>query len=582
MPVTNFDYRGMSQLPDVGSVLGINNINSLLSEDDDYHPLQAHRHTGSMDTKSILRAETTKEEFPILVRRPGEVIPHHSSSSMDRSMATTSGADGLPSWPSFARHRQGQQSLPMNTLRSEEQEKQETRSRAGSVFDTPNRSNGSGVNRRSIDVMFSSPLSSRNHVSPPSGMHGAIPNLRASLSTNDVATISSFNNNANSNGNGNGIGNSTAGTHAEQHRQNHNANLGRIPSGINRGSLDLSYSDFRTAEFVPKPLTSVAAPAAAPAAAPQAASTAVNGHAVTITAGSAYPPPAYPYYGQASYALTPGQAASQYTVAQPYNPYQQPAYYWQQHPQHQAQAQHQQQPHAYQMKLRDSQPLVVQARRAQNDEGTCHFPVTLNRTDLTFSLGYTKFAYTELEQLKGQIFENSKDQHGCRFLQKKIEEGNIANLNFIFPEIKDHVVELMKDNFGNYLCQKILEFATEDQRTMLINKAAPFMVGIATNQHGTRALQKMIEHITKREQVCLGLTNPHLAVHSQFQGHHHCRRSSRRRRPSHPGPQRQPCHSEMLDSAPSRRRPVHIRCRRQARSDCWHPSPRLLRSPALH
>jgi hypothetical protein len=386
MPVTNFDYRGMSQLPDVGSVLGINNINSLLSEDDDY-PLPTHRHTGSMDTKSILRAETTKEEFPILVRRPGEMIPHHSSPSMDRSIAPTSGADGLPSWPSFARHRQGQQSLPMNTLRSEEQESHENRSRAGSVFDTPtpNRSNGSNANRRSIDVMFASPLSNRTHVSPPSGSSGAhhnhtMPNLRASLSTNDVATISSLNNNSNSNrnGNGNGNGNSTAGTHAEQHRQNHNANVGRIPSGINRNSLDLSYSDFRTAEFVPKPITSVAAASTALAAAPLGASAAVNGHATGPTAGGAYPPPAYPYYGQSNYALTTGPVASPYTLAQPYNHYQQPAYYWQQHPQQhqqQAQAQHQQQPHAYQMKLRDSQPLVVQSRRAQNEEGTYPFPV---------------------------------------------------------------------------------------------------------------------------------------------------------------------------------------------------------------
>ena len=57
------------------------------------------------------------------------------------------------------------------------------------------------------------------------------------------------------------------------------------------------------------------------------------------------------------------------------------------------------------------------------------------------------------------------------------------------------------DPFGNYLCQKLLEYSNDDQRTVLINNAAPQMVKIALNQHGTRALQKMIEFISTPEQV---------------------------------------------------------------------------------
>ena len=57
------------------------------------------------------------------------------------------------------------------------------------------------------------------------------------------------------------------------------------------------------------------------------------------------------------------------------------------------------------------------------------------------------------------------------------------------------------DPFGNYLCQKLLEFSNDDQRTVLINNAAPQMVQIALNQHGTRALQKMIQFISTREQA---------------------------------------------------------------------------------
>ena len=59
----------------------------------------------------------------------------------------------------------------------------------------------------------------------------------------------------------------------------------------------------------------------------------------------------------------------------------------------------------------------------------------------------------------------------------------------------------MPDPFGNYLCQKLLEASNDDQRTLLINNAAPSLVKIALNQHGTRALQKMIEFISTPEQV---------------------------------------------------------------------------------
>lgn len=57
------------------------------------------------------------------------------------------------------------------------------------------------------------------------------------------------------------------------------------------------------------------------------------------------------------------------------------------------------------------------------------------------------------------------------------------------------------DPFGNYLCQKLFEFANDEQRTVLINNAAPKLQDIAVNQHGTRALQKMIECITTTEQI---------------------------------------------------------------------------------
>ncbi|KAJ5648548.1 Armadillo-like helical [Penicillium lividum] len=109
--------------------------------------------------------------------------------------------------------------------------------------------------------------------------------------------------------------------------------------------------------------------------------------------------------------------------------------------------------------------------------------------------GQNRFTQS-LDHYKGELYSLCKDQHGCRYLQRKLDENNAEYVKLIFNETYMHVTELMTDPFGNYLVQKLLELSNDDQRTLLINNAAPQMVSIALNQHGTRALQKMIEHIT--------------------------------------------------------------------------------------
>jgi len=112
-----------------------------------------------------------------------------------------------------------------------------------------------------------------------------------------------------------------------------------------------------------------------------------------------------------------------------------------------------------------------------------------------------RFANMQLEQLGGEIYSLCKDQHGCRYLQKKLEERQPEQVHMIWLETNQHVIELMTDPFGNYLCQKLLEFCNDEERTVLIKNASHDLVRIALNQHGTRALQKMIEFISTPGQV---------------------------------------------------------------------------------
>ncbi len=112
-----------------------------------------------------------------------------------------------------------------------------------------------------------------------------------------------------------------------------------------------------------------------------------------------------------------------------------------------------------------------------------------------------RFANMALESLGGEIYALCKDQHGCRYLQKKLEDRNPEQVHMIWLETNQHVIELMTDPFGNYLCQKLLEYCNDEERTVLIENASHDLVRIALNQHGTRALQKMIEFISTPGQI---------------------------------------------------------------------------------
>jgi hypothetical protein len=115
----------------------------------------------------------------------------------------------------------------------------------------------------------------------------------------------------------------------------------------------------------------------------------------------------------------------------------------------------------------------------------------------------SRFQNMRLEDVSGNIYALAKDQHGCRFLQKQLENRIPDQVHLIYLQTVGHVVELMTDPFGNYLVQKLLEYCNDDDRTKLIRGASDYMVQVALNQHGTRALQKMIEFVSNDEHVSI-------------------------------------------------------------------------------
>jgi hypothetical protein len=121
--------------------------------------------------------------------------------------------------------------------------------------------------------------------------------------------------------------------------------------------------------------------------------------------------------------------------------------------------------------------------------------------------------FGSVENCVGQISVLARDQHGCRFLQRKFDEEGSAAVDLCYTEIIAEAVELMMDPFGNYLVQKLIECCSEEQRSGVLRAVSvvkddnpdglPELVTIALNTHGTRAVQKLIEMLNSPEEILL-------------------------------------------------------------------------------
>lgn len=404
-----------------------------------------------------------------------------SSAALDLALSQSPGPESqVNGWTPFG-GQSSQPNLSQTTVKAQSNG-HPTTAGAGAVSQQVPEAIGSSrnVNRHSMEASLASyhqaNVSGQLNGNESGSSRPSLANLQSSYSTNDIPTMK----------NSNGLGTITPSknqTHAQQHFHNHNASLGRIPPGAvsNRHSRELSGGENRHEEQAngysqissglgtgTTPLTAASVTATSPAE--SVASPVAQFNNMPQYAGPAF----YGGYGMQlmNMGMTPIQMSSSVafnnpvqsypsqTNFTPYQTYGQPA-----------------------GRFVDSQARVIQQRRMQYGEETA------------------RFNNVKLEHLQGEIYSSCKDQHGCRYLQKKLEERNPEHIHMIFLETNQHVVELMTDPFGNYLCQKLLEYSNDDQRTVLINNAASQMVKIALNQHGTRALQKMIEFISTREQI---------------------------------------------------------------------------------
>eukprot|EP00340_Litonotus_pictus_P010928 CAMPEP_0170537786 /NCGR_PEP_ID=MMETSP0209-20121228/102927_1 /TAXON_ID=665100 ORGANISM="Litonotus pictus, Strain P1" /NCGR_SAMPLE_ID=MMETSP0209 /ASSEMBLY_ACC=CAM_ASM_000301 /LENGTH=825 /DNA_ID=CAMNT_0010839361 /DNA_START=1 /DNA_END=2479 /DNA_ORIENTATION=- len=97
------------------------------------------------------------------------------------------------------------------------------------------------------------------------------------------------------------------------------------------------------------------------------------------------------------------------------------------------------------------------------------------------------------------VLSLSKEQLGCRKLQKILEDNKSVGSILIYPKIKNNINETIIDQFGNYLIQKLIETLSIQQIKEMVSHVARDIKAICNNQFGTRVLQKLIDYLTTRE-----------------------------------------------------------------------------------
>ncbi|KAF4556781.1 Pumilio-family RNA-binding repeat-containing protein 3 [Elsinoe fawcettii] len=450
--------------------------------------------TASPDSKTFLALHQTDDKFPILVRRGTDTITAFSGPVTPLDMSEESGQEYPRTERSIAaRHRQ---SLPPSAIRNSSTFEGVS---LDSILSDATTAKNTAANRRSMEVKFSGLVEPKRPgllVSPQKNGVNGNPKVSASYSTNDIPTLKSI-----SSLNHDSKNNSAVQTPAEE-----------VPQPVQPSQANFSKP------LPPGPPTSAPQgyfgqdpenPYRAPPNARQPSGPIYTGHnmfqdaiagAAAAQAGaSAYPPQTQYQNGFNMDSLTGafggmGLGASRPSHQSPYAAQPQPyAGYGGYGPYGPAAGSRYVDGPAYGGRVRphrDSSNPIMQAR---------------------------------LQDLKGEIYGLCKDQHGCRFLQKKLEERTPENVRLIFEETLPHVVELMTDPFGNYLCQKLLEYSNDEQRTALVQAAAKYMVKIALNQHGTRALQKMIEFVNSPDQIAVvteALQNEVVQLIQDLNGNH--------------------------------------------------------------
>lgn len=423
MPVTGYDLRGRN---DYAPLLGQVNTTSFLFDDDDK---EATPTMAPSAAKGILQMKTTSDNFPMLVGGERGLPFVASSTASNLAASQTEQPSGWPSNFSSI-NRSGQQSGSTKDPQGAGLDGIMASSSLSASQKTSALESGKAKDRRSLEVKFElGDQSKRPGLTPTT-----TPKLQTSYSANDIPTMKSVS--ALSNGH-------VTNNHAELYLHKHNASIGRIPANVTnkRFSTEIRESPSSdTKESNPYRSASSGLQADAVPFGPAVPANKRGDPPGPTMNGSSYASQAYGGYGMQMMNVAMQNLSmsnrSQYN-GQPtlYHPYPVPTGY-----------QNAGYAGASNRDVGHHRPQAY-PKRGQNSEGKKPHAILCLRHQPEYPTHTvaesSRYNSIPLENLQGEIYGLCKDQHGCRYLQKKLEEKKPEQATMIFNEVRNHVVELM-------------------------------------------------------------------------------------------------------------------------------------------
>jgi len=104
-----------------------------------------------------------------------------------------------------------------------------------------------------------------------------------------------------------------------------------------------------------------------------------------------------------------------------------------------------------------------------------------------------------IHQIEGHVVEFCQDQKGSRFIQQRLEMGDVTEQEIVMKEMLPEIRRLRNDVFGNYVVQKLLEFGKPKIKAEIRETLEGEMLQLSLQMYGCRVVQKALEALDENE-----------------------------------------------------------------------------------
>jgi pumilio RNA-binding family len=98
-----------------------------------------------------------------------------------------------------------------------------------------------------------------------------------------------------------------------------------------------------------------------------------------------------------------------------------------------------------------------------------------------------------IHQISGYVVEFCQDQNGSRFIQQRLEMGDMTEQLVVAKEVLPAIRRLRNDVFGNYVVQKLLDFGSSQVRSAIRDTLEGELLQLSLQMYGCRVVQKALE-----------------------------------------------------------------------------------------